>query len=157
MLSLSLSLLSFQCVTGRRGAALLLPQSAPSSLSASISPTTATLSPRITCKPPRGCSSVPASAENTRSTQSERIRLTAWSKPRSVPAMTLPSLQMTVMAAVFVWGNEKDFEEVVEVEFFRRSTTTSTRTLYRFFLFFFSLSPFSLRLHLKQTNRHTHS
>ena len=79
----------------------MLPQSAPASFSASTSPTTATLSPRMTCSPPRGCSSVSApSPENTRSTQSERIRLTAWSKPRRVPAMTLPSLQMTVMAAV---------------------------------------------------------
>ena len=90
-----------QCVTGGSGGARLLPQSALASFSASTSPTTATLSPRITCRPPRGCSSTAApSPENTRSTQSEMMRLTAWSKPRRVPAMTLPSLQMTVMAAV---------------------------------------------------------
>ena len=96
----------------------MLPQSAPASFSASASPTTATLSPRITCNPPSGCSSHPASAEITRSSQSERMRFTAWSKPRRVPAMTLPSLQMTVMAAVSKESRERVFfcEVGVEVE-----------------------------------------
>ena len=115
---LSPTLLLLQCVTGGSGGARLLPQSAPASFSASASPTTATLSPRITCNPPSGCSSHPASAENTRSTQSERMRFTAWSKPRRVPAMTLPSLQMTVMAAVSKESRERVFfcEVGVEVE-----------------------------------------
>lgn len=73
-----------QCATEFKGSARIFPKSSAESVSSSISPMTATLSPLTMYNPSTTCST-PCEELNTRSWLSSSIKLMVWSKPFSVP------------------------------------------------------------------------
>ena len=83
-----------QCATEFKGSALIFPKSSAESVSSSISPMTATLSPLMMYNPSTTCST-PCEELNTHSWLSSSIKLMVWSKPFSVPTIILPSEVMT--------------------------------------------------------------
>lgn len=89
-----LSSLSLQCATEFRGSARMFPKSSAESVSSSISPMTATLSPLTMYNPNTTCST-PCEELNTLSWLSSKIKLMVWSKPFSVPTIILPSEVIT--------------------------------------------------------------
>lgn len=85
---------NLQCATEFRGSARMFPKSSAESVSSSISPMTATLSPLTMYNPNTTCST-PCEELNTRSWLSSKIKLMVWSKPFSVPTIILPSEVIT--------------------------------------------------------------
>lgn len=83
-----------QCATEFRGSARIFPKSSAESVSSSISPMTATLSPLTMYNPSTTCST-PCEELNTRSWLSSKIKLMVWSKPFNVPTIILPSEVIT--------------------------------------------------------------